>query len=125
MAGNSPCRPGPASALTDESVVRPIATVSDSGAAPNPATTRATSPGASGVAATLQVDRPAASAGEGIVVSGSGFVPQADLAIAAGDDSKPLAVVRTDDQGQFQQSVAVPSDLPYGQQPFTITDAAG
>lgn len=68
--------------------------------------------------AATDVDQP-------LVVSGTGFDPQAAITLTVGDNSEPMGTAQSDASGAFDQTVTVPHDVPFGQQPVWARDDSG
>jgi methionine-rich copper-binding protein CopC len=60
-----------------------------------------------------------------LTVDGSGFHSGAPVILTVGDDEEPLGTAQADASGQFSLMVAVPSDVPFGDQPISAADDRG
>jgi methionine-rich copper-binding protein CopC len=58
-------------------------------------------------------------------IVGSGFSARTALTLAIGDDEEALGKADTDANGAFNVTLKVPPDVPFGQQPIWVRDAAG
>ncbi|MEO8463018.1 MAG: hypothetical protein ABI555_07385 [Chloroflexota bacterium] len=89
--------------------------------------------------AKVQVEPAAVTAGETVVLAGSGLEPDSDrvLVLVGGDLTVALGIVKTDAEGMFSQALTIPAHLPSGTfelqaigdetltTPLSVTAAAG
>ncbi len=87
----------------------------------------------------IQVEPAAVTAGETVVLAGSGLEPDSDrvLVLIGGNLAVELGTVKTDTEGMFAQELTIPAHLPSGSYelqaigdetlttPLTVTAAAG